>query len=164
MCIRDRINYDLPDDTEVYVHRIGRTGRMGRKGESWSFATGGEVQLIDKICSTWGLTIPFVDAPSLPEGKGRDFVPKRDDWDEVSDPFGMVRVRMSMPSTVKTRREIVDWISSEARIPEIAIGEVEQDSESTVVEIHVEKVAYVIDVIKGRKFHGVALKPEIEGA
>ena len=26
------INYDLPDDTEVYVHRIGRTGRMGRKG------------------------------------------------------------------------------------------------------------------------------------
>lgn len=158
------INYDLPDDTEVYVHRIGRTGRMGRKGESWSFATGGEVQLIDKICSTWGLTIPFVDAPSLPEGTGRDFVPKRDDWDEVSDPFGMVRVRISMPSTKKTRREIVDWIISEARIPEIAIGEVEQDSESTVVEIHVEKVAYVIDVIKGRKFHGVALKPEIEGA
>ena len=158
------INYDLPDDTEVYVHRIGRTGRMGRKGESWSFATGGEVQLIDKICSTWGLTIPFVDAPSLPEGTGRDFVPKRDDWDEVSDPFGMVRVRMSMPSTEKTRREIVDWIISEARIPEIAIGEVEQDSGSTVVEIHVEKVAYVIDVIKGRKFHGVALKPEIEGA
>ena len=158
------INYDRPDDTEVYVHRIGRTGRMGRKGESWSFATGGEVQLIDKICSTWGLTIPFVDAPSLPEGTGRDFVPKRDDWDEVSDPFGMVRVRMSMPSTEKTRREIVDWIISEARIPEIAIGEVEQDSGSTVVEIHVEKVAYVIDVIKGRKFHGVALKPEIEGA
>ncbi|MEE2626715.1 MAG: DEAD/DEAH box helicase [Candidatus Thermoplasmatota archaeon] len=158
------INYDLPDDTEVYVHRIGRTGRMGRKGESWSFATGGEVQLIDKICSTWGLTIPFVDAPSLPKGTDRDFVPKRDDWDEVSDPFGMVRVRMSMPSTVKTRREIVDWIISEARIPEIAIGEVEQDSESTIVEIHVEKVAYVIDVIKGRKFDGASLKPEIEGA
>ena len=158
------INYDLPDDTEVYVHRIGRTGRMGRKGESWSFATGGEVQLIDKICSTWGLTIPFVDAPSLPKGTDRDFVPKRDDWDEVSDPFGMVRVRMSMPSTFKTRREIVDWIISEARIPEIAIGEVEQDSESTIVEIHGEKVAYVIDVIKCRKFDGASLKPEIEGA
>ena len=98
-----------------------------------------------------GLTIPFVDAPSLPKGTDRDFVPKRDDWDEVSDPFGMVRVRMSIPSTVKTRREIVDWIISEARIPEIAIGEVEQDSESTIVEIHVEKVAYVIDVIKGRE-------------
>ena len=71
---------------------------------------------------------------------------------------------MSMPSTGKTRREIVDWIISEARIPEIAIGEVEQDSESTIVEVHVEKVAYVIDVIKGRKFDGVSLEPEIQGA
>ena len=33
------VNYDLPDDTESYVHRIGRTGRMGKKGESWSFVT-----------------------------------------------------------------------------------------------------------------------------
>ena len=158
------INYDLPDDTEVYVHRIGRTGRMGRKGESWSFVSGKEVQLIDKICSTWGLTIPFIDPPSLPEGRDRDFVPKRDDWDEVSDPFGMVRVKMDMTDSGKTRREIVDWIVSEARIPEIAIGEVDQDSEKTVVEIHVEKVAYVIDVIKGRKFDGHSLNPEIEGA
>ena len=79
------INYDLPDDTEVYVHRIGRTGRMGRRGESWSFVSGKEVQAIDRICSTWGLTIPFVEPPSLPAGVERDFVPKRDDWEEVSD-------------------------------------------------------------------------------
>ena len=26
------INYDLPDDPEAYVHRIGRTGRMGKDG------------------------------------------------------------------------------------------------------------------------------------
>ncbi|MGJ8691896.1 MAG: DEAD/DEAH box helicase [Thalassotalea sp.] len=31
------VNYDLPDDNEVYVHRIGRTGRAGRKGTSISF-------------------------------------------------------------------------------------------------------------------------------
>ena len=158
------INYDLPDDTEVYVHRIGRTGRMGRKGESWSFVSGKEVQVIDKISSTWGLTIPFVDPPSLPEGRERDFVPKREDWDEVSDPFGMVRVKMSMGDSKRTRREIVDWIVSEARIPEIAIGEVSRDSKNAVVEIHVEKVAYVIDVIKGRKFDGLSLNPEIENA
>jgi ATP-dependent RNA helicase RhlE len=33
------INYDLPDDTENYVHRIGRTGRAGNKGHAISFAT-----------------------------------------------------------------------------------------------------------------------------
>ena len=155
------INYDLPDDTEVYVHRIGRTGRMGRKGESWSFVSGKEVQSIDRICSTWGLTIPFVEPPTLPEGRERDFVPKRDDWEEVSDAFGMVSVRMSLGGAEKTRRELVDWIVSEARIPEIAIGEVSMDSRDMIVEIHVEKVAYVIDVVKQRKLDGVSLNPEI---
>ena len=155
------INYDLPDDTEVYVHRIGRTGRMGRKGESWSFVSGKEVQSIDRICSTWGLTIPFVEPPALPEGRERDFVPKRDDWEEVSDAFGMVSVRMSLGGAEKTRRELVDWIVSEARIPEIAIGEVSMDSRDMIVEIHVEKVAYVIDVVKQRKMDGVSLNPEI---
>ncbi len=33
------INYDLPFDTEAYVHRIGRTGRAGRKGEAILFVT-----------------------------------------------------------------------------------------------------------------------------
>jgi ATP-dependent RNA helicase RhlE len=33
------VNYDLPDNTEDYVHRIGRTGRAGREGKAISFAT-----------------------------------------------------------------------------------------------------------------------------
>src|SRR6478609_10417634 len=33
------VNYDIPTDTESYVHRIGRTGRAGRSGEAISFVT-----------------------------------------------------------------------------------------------------------------------------
>lgn len=33
------INYDLPHEDEVYVHRIGRTGRAGKKGKAYSFIT-----------------------------------------------------------------------------------------------------------------------------
>ena len=33
------VNYDLPNNTEDYVHRIGRTGRAGSKGESFTFIT-----------------------------------------------------------------------------------------------------------------------------
>ena len=33
------INYDLPDNTQDYVHRIGRTGRAGEIGKEVSFAT-----------------------------------------------------------------------------------------------------------------------------
>ena len=155
------VNYDLPDDSEVYVHRIGRTGRMGRKGEAWSFSTSSEVSMIDKICSTWGLEIPFTEPPALPEGRDRDFIARRDDWDEVSDYFGMVRVSMKVNKSETTKRELVDWIVMESRIPEIAIGEVTSNDEGTIVEVHVEKVAYVIDVIKGRKFQGISLEPAI---
>lgn len=33
------INYDMPNNAEDYVHRIGRTGRAGAKGISYSFFT-----------------------------------------------------------------------------------------------------------------------------
>ena len=33
------INYDLPNNTEIYVHRIGRTGRVGRTGRAITFVT-----------------------------------------------------------------------------------------------------------------------------
>ena len=36
------INYDLPDDIESYTHRIGRTGRAGKRGDSYSFYTPGD--------------------------------------------------------------------------------------------------------------------------
>ena len=33
------INYDIPEENEYYVHRIGRTGRAKRKGVAWSFVS-----------------------------------------------------------------------------------------------------------------------------
>ncbi|NLZ81247.1 MAG: DEAD/DEAH box helicase [Clostridiales bacterium] len=48
-------NYDLPQDDEYYVHRIGRTGRAGRKGTAFSFVAGKEVYKlrdIQKYCKT----------------------------------------------------------------------------------------------------------------
>ena len=33
------VNFDLPQDPESYVHRIGRTGRAGKEGAAWSFVT-----------------------------------------------------------------------------------------------------------------------------
>ncbi len=49
------VNYDLPEDPEVYVHRIGRTARAGRRGFAWSFVTRDEGQRlteIEMLCST----------------------------------------------------------------------------------------------------------------
>ena len=155
------VNYDLPDDTESYVHRIGRTGRMGRFGQAWSLVSKQDIGALDKIANTWNLEIPYVDAPQLPEGIERDPVRKREDWDEVTDPFGMVSVSLDIGSATVTKRSLADWIVSEARIPEIALGEIQMNDTSSTIQIHVEKASYVIDVIKKREFVGVALNPSI---
>lgn len=45
-------NFDIPQDPESYVHRIGRTGRAGRTGEAISFITPREMahlRLIEKV-------------------------------------------------------------------------------------------------------------------
>ena len=44
-------NYDLPDDAEDYVHRIGRTGRAGKSGHSISFA-----------CEDYAFNLPAIEA------------------------------------------------------------------------------------------------------
>ena len=36
-------NFDLPNDAEDYTHRIGRTGRAGRKGQAFTFVAGREI-------------------------------------------------------------------------------------------------------------------------
>lgn len=49
------INYDIPQDIEYYVHRIGRTGRAGKKGRSFTFVSGKEIyqiQEIERFCHT----------------------------------------------------------------------------------------------------------------
>jgi translation initiation factor 4A len=43
------INYDLPKLCETYIHRIGRTGRYGRKGIAINFVTENEVPLIERL-------------------------------------------------------------------------------------------------------------------
>jgi ATP-dependent RNA helicase DeaD len=43
------VNYDIPNDTEAYIHRIGRTGRAGRKGEAILFVAPRERRMLSAI-------------------------------------------------------------------------------------------------------------------
>ena len=94
---------------------------------------------------------------------GRDPIGRRDDWDEVSDVFGMVKVRVSVGKAGSSKKDLADWIIQHARVPDIAIGEILQNDDESDVEIHVDKVAYVMDVIKTREYNGLSLSPEIVG-
>jgi ATP-dependent RNA helicase RhlB len=57
------VNYDLPEDPEDYVHRIGRTGRAGEKGVSISFASEDNAFLLPEIEALLGQSLKCTQVP-----------------------------------------------------------------------------------------------------
>ena len=73
------INYDLPQDEEYYVHRIGRTGRAGRSGRAFSFVVGREIYKLRDIMKYTKAKVKLGKLPSLTdieEAKTNNFIEK----------------------------------------------------------------------------------------
>ncbi|MFK7883564.1 MAG: DEAD/DEAH box helicase [Phycisphaerales bacterium] len=68
------VNYDLPEDPDNYVHRIGRTARAGRGGHAWSLVTPAQGPLLTDIEMLVNTEIPRMDYPDF-EARERP-----DDW------------------------------------------------------------------------------------
>lgn len=58
------INYDIPNETEAYIHRIGRTGRAGRTGEAILFVTPREKHWLHRIERATRQKIEMMELPS----------------------------------------------------------------------------------------------------
>jgi ATP-dependent RNA helicase DeaD len=58
------INYDIPHDTEAYVHRIGRTGRAGRRGDAILFVAPRERRMLQAIEKATRKEIELMELPS----------------------------------------------------------------------------------------------------
>lgn len=52
------VNYDLPEDPEVYIHRIGRTARAGREGVAWTFVCPDQGDLLTAVEMLANIEIP----------------------------------------------------------------------------------------------------------
>ncbi|BAO45400.1 DEAD/DEAH box helicase [Thiolapillus brandeum] len=65
------LNYDIPHDTESYVHRIGRTGRAGRKGEAILFVAPRERRLLRAIEKATSQPIEQMHMPSTADINSR---------------------------------------------------------------------------------------------
>jgi superfamily II DNA/RNA helicase len=72
------INFDLPNNAEDYIHRIGRTGRAGSKGVALSFAAGRDIQNVRKIEHFTGHKIALYSVPGFePKSKMTEVRPPR---------------------------------------------------------------------------------------
>lgn len=122
------INYDVPEDPEIYIHRIGRTARVGREGIAWTFVTSDQGDLLTNCEMLANVEIPQTEydefepgeVPSdiraeqeLKDQRERETTTKRTDAPKVSEqdpesfPDGMVPAELPkrrMRGRVRTRR------------------------------------------------------------
>jgi ATP-dependent RNA helicase DeaD len=70
------INYDIPEDPEVYVHRVGRTARMGAKGKAYTFVGKEQGDELTRVESLINMVIPVATV------EGFVARPTPDDWTE----------------------------------------------------------------------------------
>lgn len=59
------INYDIPQDEEYYVHRIGRTARAGRKGRAFSFVVGRDIYKLQDIMRYTKAQMEYMELPTI---------------------------------------------------------------------------------------------------
>ena len=59
------INFDLPQDEEYYVHRIGRTARAGRTGRAISFVTGSDINKLRDIIKYTKADMTYLEIPTI---------------------------------------------------------------------------------------------------
>ncbi|MFJ7934492.1 DEAD/DEAH box helicase [Sporosarcina sp. NPDC096371] len=88
------INYDIPLETESYVHRVGRTGRAGKRGKAISFVTPNEDKFLADIEAYIGFEIPQRNAPS------------RQSVEAAKDAF--IEKMERIPKLKKTKSALVD--------------------------------------------------------
>lgn len=70
------INFDIPDDPEVYVHRVGRTARMGQAGRAFTFVMPDQGELLTKVEMLINMLIPLTTVEGFTPSaapRGEDF-------------------------------------------------------------------------------------------
>ena len=130
------INYDMPDDVETYIHRIGRTGRAGKEGVAISFVTSEEEHLVREFELRTEMNIEKRDVPEAEEGT-KDTIRKVIDYDQLSDVYGMVRFQVNLGKNDGLGKVgLAEHIIRSAKVRDFAIGKIEVGPDSSVVEVH----------------------------
>ena len=101
------INYDLPDDMELYVHRIGRTARVGRRGIAWSFVIPEQGQLLTEIEKFTGVLIEKLEYPDFKPGPIPDDVraDRRREQERENNPSASMSGRAQPAGLQETSKE-----------------------------------------------------------
>ncbi len=127
------INYDIPTDTESYVHRIGRTGRAGRSGDAISFVTPRERYLLRHLEKANGTPLVQMSLPSVDDVNSTRLA-RFDD---------RITQALEAGSRIEGFREIVAHYVQQYDVPEVdvaaALAVVAQGDEPLLLEAEPER-------------------------
>ncbi|MHB8605565.1 MAG: DEAD/DEAH box helicase [Thermoplasmatota archaeon] len=155
------INYDIPEDPEWYVHRIGRTGRMGAKGKAITFITSEEEgRALAQLHDVSGGRLRFENVPELEEGK--DKVQKVHDWKQLADPPGMVHFRLDLGKNTGAKMiDVFRSINRTCGFQESTLGHVWVGDDSTEVEVPYGVAGRFYSQFKNGELMGRKVRAEI---
>ena len=140
------VNFDIPNDPEVYVHRVGRTGRAGNEGHAVSFITPHEFSQFERIVEYQGKEYKLSGLQSLSDVDDYKILPP------------MITLFISGGKKDKLRPgDIVGAIVGESGISFSDIGDISITNVMSYVAIRAEQADHVCDKlntgkIKNRKF------------
>lgn len=105
------INYELPQDIESYVHRIGRTGRAGREGTAYSIITPREFGYLRQIRNTTKSDIIKKSVPTVQEIYNNKFTTMVDEVSSIIDAKGYDKF-VDVAKELNERYDAIEVIAS----------------------------------------------------
>ena len=166
------INYDLPNNTEIYVHRIGRTGRVGRTGRAITFVTPKQREEIGRIEREAKTAIGEWEPPEeriehAPRPRRRDHDresterrPRRE-REKLPPGEGHVKLFVNRGSRGGLSEENLRWALTEgAVIPEDEIGAIRVLERFSFVELPDEQAKLALERLDGTKLEGKQIRVE----
>jgi ATP-dependent RNA helicase DeaD len=112
------INYDIPEDKESYVHRIGRTGRIGKLGHAITFVAQKDIRFLDEIQQYIGKEILLKVRPEeeIVNNSKQEFNEKRNTIPEIKEAKGAELnkeiMKLHINAGKKTKMRAVDIVGT----------------------------------------------------
>jgi len=171
------INYDLPNNTEIYVHRIGRTGRVGRTGRAITFVTPkqrGEIKKIEQEAKTsigeWEPPEERIEHAPRPRRRDHDSSGKRrereklppaEEETEKDSGDGAVKLFVNRGKRSGISEDSLRWALTEgAVIPAGEIGDIRVLERFSFVELPDEHARIALERLDGTKLEGKQIRLE----
>lgn len=157
------INYDIPQDGERYIHRIGRTGRINKEGKAITFVTPNEDKLLNDIQEYIGKEIPWKERPlkDIVNNSKQDFVYKTNTIPEKKETKGAQLskdiMKLHINAGKKTKMRPVDIVGTLCSIKGMTaedIGIINILDISTFVEILNNKGELVFQELQKKPIKG----------